>query len=80
MAEPNLVVSWPIEPGPNLAIIKPLALRYFCRAMTSAPIEPIERLRLKIYLGEVVEVAEELVPCVPVFDVEFAVGEEVLLF
>ena len=51
VAPPKLVVSLPLEPGPDAATIKPLAFSHTCRAFTSAPVEPTSRLRAKVALA-----------------------------
>lgn len=50
VARPNVVVSFPAEPGPLAATVKPCAFRYFCNARTSLPTEPTVKLRVKVVL------------------------------
>src|SRR3989344_1357406 len=51
VSEPNLVVSFPREPGPLFATVKPCALSQTWSALTSSPIEPSFRSRLKLAFG-----------------------------
>ena len=52
VAGPNLVISNPGDPAPVMATLNPLEFRNCCKALTSSPIEPRVRLRLKDALGE----------------------------
>ena len=37
MSGPNILVSFPIDPGPELEIVYPFALRSFCNCFASSP-------------------------------------------
>ena len=43
VAGPKVLVSLPAEPAPEAATVKPLLLRNFWSAITSAPVEPCLR-------------------------------------
>ena len=58
VARPKYVVSWLGEPLPEVEMTKPFPLRNTCRALTSEPIEPRVRERVKMETA----VQEVLVP------------------
>ena len=79
VAGPKYMVSFPLEPAPDTDTVYPWVLRYTWRALTSVPVEPRVRERLKDVETAVVWVlvAETVVAPVVAAALYFDIAERV---